>query len=144
MEIKNIQKEIHQDAKKKGFWDSPLLEPDYIPTLGTIYPSEEVKNLFISQKLMLIVSELGEALESLRNNRRARLSYDDLAYFELQEPFDSDYFEDKQKDTFEDELADTVIRILDLAEWMGIDLETCIKLKMRYNKSRPAKHDKKF
>jgi NTP pyrophosphatase (non-canonical NTP hydrolase) len=48
------------------------------------------------------------------------------------------------KDTFEDEIADTVIRLLDLSEGLGIDIEKHIRLKLEYNKTRPHKHGKKY
>jgi hypothetical protein len=41
------------------------------------------------------------------------------------------------------ELADAVIRILDLAESLGIDIEAAMVLKHEYNKSRPERHGKK-
>lgn len=48
------------------------------------------------------------------------------------------------KDTFEDELADVMIRVMDLAAFKGIDLEAHIKAKMRYNSLREHKHGKKY
>ena len=72
--------------------------------------------------LMLVVSELGEAIEAHRTG---------LAGLEA-------------KDTFEDEIADTVIRIFDMCEGFGIDLERHIELKLEYNRTRPYKHGKKY
>ena len=79
-----------------------------------------------SELLMLIVSELGEACEALRTKNR---QYNFFSW---------------EKDTFEDELADTVIRIADLCEANDIDLEWQIKQKLSYNKTRPEKHGKEF
>jgi hypothetical protein len=42
------------------------------------------------------------------------------------------------------ELADIIIRVLDLAEGFGIDMEDAIRRKMEYNKTRERKHGKKF
>lgn len=42
------------------------------------------------------------------------------------------------------ELADTVIRIFDLCGYYGIDLETAILEKMKYNKVRPYRHGGKI
>ena len=50
----------------------------------------------------------------------------------------------KVKDTLEDELADVVLRVTDLCGLLGIDLETHIKAKMRYNATRPYKHNKAY
>ena len=82
--------------------------------------------------LMLIVSELAEAMEADRKGRYADLGkyYKGIEYS----------FETYVKDTFEDELADTAIRIFDLCEALGIDIQKHIELKMEYNKSRSYKH----
>lgn len=42
------------------------------------------------------------------------------------------------------ELADTVIRILDICETFGIDLEHEILMKMEYNRTRKQRHGGKF
>ncbi len=67
------------------------------------------------EALMLIVSEAGECCEAYRK---------------------------QQKEKMAEELADVVIRTLDLAEGFGIDIETEILKKMEYNKTRPYKHGK--
>lgn len=85
------------------------------------------KELSDEHCLVLVISELSEALEAYRkgncmyenidnyNKRIKRLKneFEDLFSFE-------DVFEDEIKDTFEDELADTVIRLLDLAGYKKI------------------------
>ena len=71
---------------------------------------------------MLIVSELGEAVEAHRSGR----------------------FGLERKDTFEDELADTVIRIFDLCGGLGIDLEKQMIWKTTFNKRRQVRHDKRY
>jgi NTP pyrophosphatase (non-canonical NTP hydrolase) len=55
-----------------------------------------------------------------------------------------EYFEQHVKDTFEDELADTVIRLLDMAKKLDIPLESHVLAKMRYNSLRPYKHGKAY
>lgn len=54
------------------------------------------------------------------------------------------YFKENIKDTFEDELADTVIRILDLCGARGIDLEKHIYLKLKYKATRERMHGKNY
>ena len=49
------------------------------------------------------------------------------------------FFEENVKDTFEDELADSIIRLLDLSAMLDIDIEFHITQKMRYNKTRGYK-----
>ncbi len=127
--LNDAAKQIHEDAKRKGFWDSER-------EVGTL--------------LMLCVSELSEALEADRKGRYANLQ----AYNECEKAddiFESDKevyelssFQSLIKDTFEDELADTVIRILDLCGAMGIDIERHINLKLKYNRSRERMHGKAY
>ena len=116
MTIKELQEKSHKIAVEKGFWGNVAKE------LGVDSSLKERRNL--GELLMLIVSELGEALEALRKGKRQDGKW--------------------TKDSFEDELADAMIRIGDLAESEGIDLEWQIEKKMEYNKSRPEKHGKKF
>jgi NTP pyrophosphatase (non-canonical NTP hydrolase) len=91
----------HSSAKNKGFWE---------------------KERNVGEMLMLVVSELGEAIEAHRTG---------LAGLEA-------------KDTFEDELADTAIRLFDMCGGLGIDLEKQIEWKMGFNQSREAKHGKNY
>lgn len=103
----------------------------------------------IGQTLMLIVSELSEALEALRKNKRANI---DL--FDFDHVFQSDIIpEDERfkkaftqsiKDTFEDEIADSFIRLFDLVGGLGIDIDFHIEQKLKFNKTREHKHGKLF
>ena len=124
MNIKEIQQEIHKVNVEKGFW-------------------EDRKN--VGEVLMLIVSELSEALEAHRSSRKALVELFDAKSIDRTEAADYQAdFEQCIKDTFEDEIADTVIRILDMCEGFGIDLERHIELKLEYNRTRPYKHGKKY
>lgn len=75
--------------------------------------------------LMLISSELGECLEYLRHSNPKS---DKIPKFS----------------GAEEELADCIIRICDMAEARGWDLEGAIEAKMKYNRGREKKHGKKF
>lgn len=128
MEIKKIAQEIHQNNVEKGFWED-----------------KQTKN--VGEVLMLCVSELSEALEAHRKNKFANLVQ--FNQDRQSTPFHENSatiqaFKDNVKDTFEDEIADTVIRLFDLCEGFGIDLETHIRLKLEYNKTRPYKHSKAY
>jgi NTP pyrophosphatase (non-canonical NTP hydrolase) len=130
MNIKEIAVEIHQTNCKNGFWDD-----------------KEKKN--IGEVLMLCVSELAEALEADRKGKHADTSHIDVMESKGYTWDDSKIsfttaFQQDVKDTFEDEIADTVIRLLDLSEGLGIDIEKHIRLKLEYNKTRPHKHGKKY
>ena len=65
----------------------------------------------IPVKLMLIVSEISEAMEAHRTGRY-----------------------------YADELADVVIRLLDLDGWVGLDIGKEVVHKMAHNTTRPYKH----
>lgn len=71
----------------------------------------------IATRLMLIVSEVSEALEGIRKDDR---------------------------ENFKEELADIVIRVADLAGGLDIDLDEEIKKKMKKNRNRTYKHGKAF
>lgn len=53
-------------------------------------------------------------------------------------------FESKVKNTFEDELADVLIRVFDLCGWLGIDIQRHLELKMHYNAMREFKHGRNY
>jgi len=84
----------HKTAVEKGFWD-------------------EKRNM--GEALMLVVTELAEAMESYR----------------------------KQEDeNFKEEIADTFIRLFDLCGGLSIDIACEIAKKAAKNKTRPYKHGK--
>lgn len=123
--INRLSKEVHANAQSKGFFD-------------------DKKN--IGEMLCLIHSEVSEALESDRNEQYASMT--ETLWDDMNRDLDDDYFKhafkEYCKDTFEDELADIMIRVMDLAAFKGVDLERHIKAKMRYNALRPHKHGKKY
>ena len=123
--INRLSKEIHENNKSKGFYEAE-------------------KN--IGEMLCLIHSEVSEALESDRNEQYASMT--DTLWEDMNRDLDDDYFQhafkEYCKDTFEDELADIMIRVMDLAVHKKIDLEAHIKAKMRFNSLRPHKHGKKY
>lgn len=79
--------------------------------------------------LALIHSEVSEALEAWRQV--------DCDVTEIR------YRDDGKPEGFAVELADIVIRVLDLAESIGVDLEEVIALKHAYNQGRPYRHGKR-
>ena len=82
-----------------------------------------------SEKLMLIVDEVAEAHEELRKGINLKQVY---------------YNEDKpgKPEGFPAELADILIRTIQLGAALGIDLDQAVKLKHDYNLTRPFKHGK--
>lgn len=124
--INALAQEIHENNIEKGFY-------------------EDEKN--IGEMLALIHSEVSEALESDRKDQYTKLDEDlrnDLELDGTSPDYDTRHFESFVKDTFEDELADIMIRVMDLAAFKGIDLEWHIRQKINYNSKRQYKHGKKY
>jgi NTP pyrophosphatase (non-canonical NTP hydrolase) len=126
--LTEFSKDIHQGNVKRGFYDDPK-------EIGTV--------------LMLIVTELAEAMESYRGGNR--LGSERLSSMEWDSALDQEFsredinqFKAVVKDTFEDEIADTIIRLFDLCGWLNIDIHKHIILKLKYNSTRPYKHGKAF
>lgn len=80
----------------------------------------------LGEAIALMHSELSEALESLRSD--AAKDSDKL----------SGYL------GVEEELADVIIRIMDISRSEGWRIPEAILAKIAYNKTRPHKHGKKF
>lgn len=120
MNIKRLVEITHSNAKEKGFWedwDSIAWEDGLPKNEDSTLDIDELYNNAIATRLMLIVSEVSEALEALRKD---------------------------DTDNFAEELADVVIRVCDLAGGLDIDIEKEILNKIERNKSREYKHGKKF
>lgn len=113
MSITNLQKEIHDSNAVAGWWTDL--------TSGTNLV-EEARNgtrlgkAIVAEKLCLIHSEVSEAMEGARKN----LPDDKLPH----------------RPMLEVELADAVIRILDLCGALSLDLDGAIMEKRQYNAKR--------
>ena len=98
-------------------------------------------------RIALIHSEISEAFQAFRYDKLSRLSESEKNVLKGWVN-DSDFkyeFEVQVKDTMEDEIADSIIRLLDLCGNLDIDIEYHIEQKMRYNELRGFKYGgKKF
>ncbi len=122
----------------------------------TIYPTtindpdgaaRDVSIDYVGTKLMLVVSEIAEALEELRNNNSPVHIYwatpgHPLAGMTTGDGVPSEKLIEmgRKPEGFPIEIADAVIRIADLCRLLGIDLEGALELKMAYNAKRSYRH----
>jgi NTP pyrophosphatase (non-canonical NTP hydrolase) len=102
----DLAEEIHKNAVEKGFWDR------------TVDP------IFVAKQMMMIVSEVSEAMEAVRK--------------------------EMDPEQISDEFADIIIRTLDLyagmveAGYVTKSIDYAIKEKMERNTHRPKKHGVRF
>nr|DAV84717.1 MAG TPA: NTP-PPase-like protein [Caudoviricetes sp.] len=99
--LNRYAKDCHQRAVAKGFWNEPHSVGHY---------------------LMLVVSELSEAVEADRLGKWAKLDPDTIDTLQriAGAPYNQEFLREV-KDRVEDEIADAVIRMLDLLGWMTKD-----------------------
>jgi NTP pyrophosphatase (non-canonical NTP hydrolase) len=153
-EINVLMKQSSEVSTEKGFWDDYDGLIEKMKNSESEFSKEDLDRLklaFYNEKISLISSELGEATEAMRLNKFCVLNKEQLkSMFEIKN--EDEFAEIKYqasyqthiKDTFQDEIADAFIRLMDLCYKMNIDIENFILLKMEYNKLRDVKHGKKF
>lgn len=120
--ITTLQKQAHDISSSNGFWD---VFQDY-------YDSPEVLHRDVATRLALIADEAHEALAELRSHK-----FDEAAA-------ERGDYTSQLPASFGEELADIIIRTLDLAEGLNIDLEGHVVRKVEANKDRPRRHGKNF
>ena len=108
--LDTLAKGINQWANRKGFWSFP----DPIPLESS---------LIKSTKLMLVVTELAEAVEGFRKPIPSTIP-----------PYTNE----------EEEIADAIIRLLDYAGQYKLRIGEAVIEKIALNEGRPFRHDKNF
>lgn len=111
--IETLQRKIHQGNIDAGWWTD-------LDTMQSLSEECRIRTRFgkalVAEKLVLIHSEVSEAMEAARKN----LMDDKLTH----------------RKGIEVELADAVIRILDLCGALGLDLAGAVQEKLAYNAKR--------
>lgn len=128
MNINELAKEVHALAIEKGWWEKP--------------PS-------IPEALCLIHAELSEALEEYREGKplvygTCALGLSGCEYSGECEmaghPSEPGVTGPCKPEGIAVELADVLLRTLDLMAYLGVDIDAVVMAKHRYNKSREYKH----
>ena len=123
--LNDLRDVIHLTARRKGFWDND-------------------RNL--GEMLMLVVTELSEAMETHRKDGSIIPISNDIkeAMAEMSDEEFKEHFVLVVKDTFADEMADALIRIMDICGGMNIDIDWHVRNKIRYNTTRERLHGKRY
>jgi NTP pyrophosphatase (non-canonical NTP hydrolase) len=136
--LRELQQTCGDTAASKGFHDDRPKREDYS------HAEDHQKDLanWQGNKLLLIVSEVVEAHDEIRDGKAAHETYYPKA------PSDS-HSERPEPGLFKpegvpSEIADVVIRCFDFAYTEGFDLAGIIAEKLVYNASRERLHGKKF
>jgi hypothetical protein len=102
----NVAADSHHNAKTKGFWPEGVERND-------------------SEMIMLVVTELAEAVEALRHGNPPDDKVPEFTGAEA-------------------EFADAIIRMMDQAHARGWRVAQAIEAKMKFNTTRGFKHGKEF
>ena len=161
MSIQEWQQRIHARNVQKGFYDyeqdirlvSDLLDRCYraamiegLATIGDEPVKAEIslseywalarivkdyERSMIERKMLLIIGEIIEAHEELRNNHAPS-----EVYFKPESP--------KKPEGFPIEMADAQIRLLDLMEALKLSTEFYVEMKHEFNETREHRHGRQF
>lgn len=120
--VKEWAKACHEVSLEKGWWEIPEhFDPEKVPSLAAL------ARLLFAEKMALVMSEGGEAVDAFRTIPKDRSVAEVL-------------YEGEKPVSLDSELADIAIRLFDLTEALGIDIEAAMRRKHAYNKTRPHRH----
>ena len=138
--LAELQRRIWRVNESKGFHeDRPKPMRAGSTLAGTKERNARLAN-WLGNKLMLIVSEVAEAQDEIRNGRAA-----DETYYPTLPPVGEEVGPGPHKpEGVPSEIADVVIRCFDFAATEGFNLGAIVAEKLAYNETRPYKHGKSF
>jgi hypothetical protein len=144
--FENLQRNIHEINVAHGFWDEGefTVEVNCGP-VGMEDITYKKNPWNFGEKIGLVHAELSEALECHRDPLPVDFKHNEIQWWSedggVSDKWSKDY---NHPEGLPIELADAVIRIMDLAHKMGIDLGRAILEKVRYNRDRPYRHGKAY
>lgn len=120
-----VQESAHDNACIKGFWDNRRLLEAVAAAHSDLGLHSFAVNSTALAALALVTSEISEAAEAIRHGNKPD---DKIPQFSGAEA----------------ELADAIIRIMDLAGGMGWNVAEAIAAKVSFNSTRPRLHGKQM
>jgi len=130
MDIKDAQLRSFTIAQAHGWWDTA--DDCNVPTKLALAAGEivgEALEEFRSDKMELTYLSRNPETGKLRRITPEEALAESEQTGEMLKPMG-----------FGIELADAIIRLFDMAEWLGLDLDNLIQIKMSYNETRPMRH----
>ena len=124
MNLRELQEHCYRLADEKGFHE----EGDAAHAEGS-----NMQHYYV-MRLALIMTEVAEAIEEVRSGREVTETYYN----------NSDPDVPAKPEGVPSELADIVIRVLDFAGEVGIDLAAMVEEKLNYNATRGHLHGREF
>lgn len=118
-----IQRRAHSNAQNKGFWDQFQESYQILQEAGRQDLADALRVTHILKTLALVHEEVSEGASAWRENNKNDDKITDMSGLEV-------------------ELGDAVIRIMDLAGKLNLNIAKAIIRKMDYNSLRERMHGK--
>lgn len=122
-DLNKLGEEAYDNAVRKGFYDQFTGLENLVAKFGTPQDREFLLQIWINHRLMLVVTELAEATEAVRNKNYSAVP---------------------KSGGVGEEIADSNIRLADLWKHLerviGVDNATAVAVKMAFNKTRIRLH----
>lgn len=131
--LNELAGDLHKVSSEHGFWEGKEVTVNGAG-IG-VWTERE-----LPEALMLIVSEAAEALEEYRDGHAPAKTYYRYPNREVRTVARDEEGNWGKPEGVPSEIADIIIRALDVCGRYGIDIERAMKEKIEYNRSRAHKH----